>query len=101
MGKKARLASRDQKAGAVMTKVKTRIHIAPDGAFTGRVRGLPAGEYEAEIMLIDRAEPAVGPQLETLLARVRAIQEQVARLPVLDSRSPDQILSYDERGHFG
>ncbi|MFO1037220.1 MAG: type II toxin-antitoxin system VapB family antitoxin [Geminicoccaceae bacterium] len=29
---------------------------------------------------------------------VKAIQEQVARLPVLDPRSPDEILGYDADG---
>lgn len=31
-------------------------------------------------------------------AEVRRIQERVARLPVLDHRSPDEILGYDEHG---
>jgi hypothetical protein len=35
-----------------------------------------------------------------LLARVHAIQSEVAGLPVYDSRSPDEIIGYDERGHF-
>jgi antitoxin VapB len=29
---------------------------------------------------------------------VRRIQERLARLPVLDARSPDQILGYDDLG---
>lgn len=29
---------------------------------------------------------------------IRRIQERVARLPVLDPRSPDEILGYDEHG---
>lgn len=35
-----------------------------------------------------------------LLARVRAIQAEVAQLPVLDTRSPEEIIGYNERGHF-
>lgn len=31
-------------------------------------------------------------------AEMRRIQERVARLPVLDHRSPDEILGYDEHG---
>jgi antitoxin VapB len=33
-----------------------------------------------------------------LTEELRAIGERVAALPVLDSRSPDEILDYDERG---
>jgi antitoxin VapB len=29
---------------------------------------------------------------------IRRIQERLARLPVLDPRSPDEILGYDEHG---
>ena len=31
-------------------------------------------------------------------AEVRRIQERIARLPVLDHRSPDELLGYDEHG---
>lgn len=34
------------------------------------------------------------------LAAIRAIQERVAKLPVLDDRSDDEILGYDENGLF-
>lgn len=33
-----------------------------------------------------------------LSEELRAIGERVAAMPVLDSRSPDEILGYDERG---
>jgi hypothetical protein len=89
-----------RKREGVMTRVKTRILIGPDGTLTGWAPGLPAGEHEAEVMLIESAGPAPRLQVEALLARVRAIQEEVARLPVLDSRHPDQILGYNDRGHF-
>lgn len=32
--------------------------------------------------------------------RIRDIVDQVKRLPVLDDRSPDEILGYNEHGHF-
>lgn len=32
------------------------------------------------------------------LAALREFQEQIGRLPVLDPRSPDEILGYDENG---
>jgi antitoxin VapB len=34
----------------------------------------------------------------TLREDIRRIQEEVARLPVLDHRSPDEIIGYDENG---
>ncbi len=84
-----------------MTTVTTRIRIAPDGTLTCQAAGLPAGEHEAEIVLLDAAatRPA-GLGADALLARVRAIQDEVARLPVLDERSPDEITGYNGRGHF-
>lgn len=33
-----------------------------------------------------------------IAADIRAIQERVARLPVVDPRTPDEIIGYDERG---
>ena len=37
-------------------------------------------------------------ELGRLIASVRAIQERVARLPVLDDRPADEILGYDADG---
>jgi len=34
----------------------------------------------------------------TLREDIRRIQERVAKLPVLDDRSPDEIIGYDEHG---
>jgi len=81
-----------------MTTVKTRIRIAADGTLSGQANGLPTGEHDAEIMLLDSEKPKAGHDVETLLARVRAIQKDVAELPVLDARSPDEIIGYNERG---
>jgi hypothetical protein len=83
-----------------MITVKTRIRVAPDGTLAGRAGGLPPGEHEAEIALIDPEKGAARLDADTLLARVRAIQEEMAQLPVLDDRSPDEIIGYNERGHF-
>ena len=33
-----------------------------------------------------------------MVAAIRRIQDRLARFPVLDARSPDDILGYDERG---
>jgi hypothetical protein len=82
-----------------MTRVKTRIRVRPDGTLTGHAAGLPAGEHEAEIALLNDANPPPPPpDAKALLARVRAIQAEVARLPVLDRRSPEEIIGYNERG---
>jgi hypothetical protein len=60
--------------------------------------GLPSGEHEAEIV-VDISE-ADGLDANALLARVRAIQEDIARLPVFEHRSPDEIIGYNKHGHF-
>lgn len=39
-----------------------------------------------------------GAQAERFHARLKRIQERVARLPVLDSRTPDEIIGYDRHG---
>ena len=83
-----------------MLRIRTRIHVAPDGTLAGQATGLPAGEHEAEIALVNHAEPTDRPEIAALLARVRAIQSEVARLPVLDDRSPEEILGYNHHGHF-
>ena len=77
-----------------------RILVAPDGTLTGQAPGLPAGEHDAEIMLIDRARTVAHRDVDSLLARARAIQAEVARLPVLDARDPDEIIGYNKHGHF-
>lgn len=41
-------------------------------------------------------DPAAG--VKALLAEVRQVQALVAELPDRDTRSPDEILGYDERG---
>jgi antitoxin VapB len=38
--------------------------------------------------------------IQERLRRVRQIVEEVKRLPVLDGRSPDEILGYNEQGLF-
>jgi len=37
-------------------------------------------------------------ELSALLAEVRQVQDLVAALPDVDTRDPDEILGYDERG---
>jgi len=83
-----------------MTRVRILIQVAPDGNLTARASGLPPGEHEAEIALVDTRKDSVRADAKALLARVRVIQEEMAQLPVLDRRSPDEIIGYNERGHF-
>jgi hypothetical protein len=83
-----------------MTIITTRIRIGPGGAISGRAKGLPPGEHDAQITLLDTAAVTPCREAEELLARVHAIQAEVAQLPVLDGRTPDEILAYNEHGHF-
>lgn len=54
------------------------------------------------IRLAVRNELAKTPPLKkdpaAILAAVRKIQDYVAKLPILDDRSADEILGYDENG---
>jgi hypothetical protein len=75
-----------------MTTVKTRIRVGPDGSLSGQAKGLPAGEHDAEIVLVDTVVTATKLDPDAILARVRALQEEVAR-------SPDEIIGYNDRGH--
>ena len=83
-----------------MNEIRTRIRIAADGTITGRApREVPPGEHEASIVL--SSPYAHRPIPPDAAARVRALQDRLARLPVLDPRTPDEILGYDENGLFG
>jgi hypothetical protein len=83
-----------------MTLIKTRIRVDPDGTLSGRADGLPVGEHDAEITLLDFAGARGDLAVAELLARVHAIQAEVGRLPVLDRRSPEEIIGYNQHGHL-
>ena len=83
-----------------MTLVKARISVAADGSLTGRALGLPPGEHDANITITEDAASTTHRDPEDLFARVRAIQAEIAKLPVLDQRTPDAIIGYDERGQL-
>jgi hypothetical protein len=83
-----------------MIVVKTRINVAKDGRLSGSAASLPPGEHDAEIVLSTGGRSAVPCDRGDLLARVRAIQAELAALPVRDNRNPDEIIGYNERGHF-
>lgn len=48
--------------------------------------------------LQDRLERETQRTARGIAAEVRRIQERLARLPVLDARSADEILGYDDHG---
>lgn len=82
-----------------MTIVRTRLHVAADGTITGRApRVIPPGDHDAEIAI----EPApISASAEAdLWQSIRALQDEIAGLPVLDSRTPEEILGYNETGLF-
>jgi hypothetical protein len=49
---------------------------------------------------VENAEVPTAREADTLLACVRALQMEVARLPVRDGRSPDAIIGYNEHSHL-
>jgi hypothetical protein len=79
-----------------MNVIHTRLHVAPDGTVTGHVPDtVPPGEHDADIVL----HPVVGAVDESQVrVTIRALQEELARLPVLDARPADEIRGYDETG---
>ena len=82
-----------------MYYLHVRLHIAADGTITGQApTPLPVGEHEAEILLHTPEQAAVP---DGAWATIRAIQDELARLPVLDPRTPDEIIGYDKVGLFG
>jgi hypothetical protein len=83
-----------------MIVIKTRINVAKNGILSGHAKGLPPGAHDAEIRLVDGGHRPALHDRRNLLARVRAIQAELAVLPALDNRGPDEIVGYNERGHF-
>jgi antitoxin VapB len=80
---------------AVATAIRERLdrNIAGPTRRTGEIVRDPIVEEIRERMLLHpRPDP------ESTRAAIREIQESLAKLPVLDSRTPDEILGYDEFG---
>jgi antitoxin VapB len=48
--------------------------------------------------IVERMRRQPLPDPERVNAAIREIQESLAKLPVLDPRTPDEILGYDESG---
>lgn len=84
-----------------MTVIRTRLSVAADGTITGHApRGLPPGEHEAAISVPAMPAAAAAPAAAEIRDRIRALQDEAARLPVLDPRRPDEILGYNDAGLF-
>ncbi len=79
---------------AVATAIRERLErsASPKNRPVGVIRD-PMVEEIVERM---RRQPLPDP--EAAHAAIREIQESLAKLPVLDSRSPDELLGYDEFG---
>lgn len=48
--------------------------------------------------MVERSRRQPLPDPESARAAIREIQETLAKLPVMDTRSPDELLGYDEFG---
>ena len=79
-----------------MSIIQARIRIAADGSITGSVPGATPGEHDAAIVLRRPAHPP-GAHADAVAA-IRTVQDTVARLPVLDPRTADEIVGYDDGG---
>lgn len=80
-----------------MQQFNIRLHVTEDGRVSGEARGMPPGDHDVAIILRSRGPH---PAPEQALAAIHALQAELARLPVLDPREPDEILGYDETGLF-
>jgi hypothetical protein len=83
-----------------MIIVNTRINVARDETLSGPASGLPPGDHDAEIVVVRSGDRSARRDRRNLPPRVSAIQAELAALPVRDRRSPDEIIGYNERGHF-
>ena len=63
--------------------------------------GLSVAELVNDV-LGERFGTLVAPEVAKPIdwAAIKAIQDRVAALPILDTRSDDEILGYNEHGHF-
>lgn len=61
------------------------------------------GETENDAILKavqQRLDALSSSETEARLSRMRAISARIAAMPVLDDRSADEIMGYNEHGHF-
>lgn len=82
-----------------MHHLRIRLRVAEDGTITGHVPdGTPAGEHDAEVILRPPRRAFSPPTVAR--ETIRALQDELARLPVLDPRTPEQLLGYNGGGLF-
>jgi len=80
---------------AVVTAIRERLE-RRTAIPTNRPNGIICDPVVEEIRERMLREPRPDP--ETTRAAIREIQESIAKLPVLDPRTPDELLGYDEFG---
>jgi hypothetical protein len=75
------------------------VHVDANGTITGHApQQIPPGEHDADIAVQPIWATAQSATEAELRRRIRPIQDEVARLPVLDPRTPDEILGYNAEG---
>jgi antitoxin VapB len=52
------------------------------------------------VMQHSKRTPMAAAEVELMMEEIRKIQADVAKLPVLDDRTADEIIGYNEHGHF-
>lgn len=76
----------------MLAHVRSEVTARPPGRELGTT--LTRAVTEALSEALDRSTPAAIPKLE----RLKEISRRASRLPVLDARTPDEILGYDDAG---
>jgi antitoxin VapB len=76
-----------------------------DPEFEQAVKELAAATGEPEdisvkIAVNERLDRVTRRSAKEFLSRIRKITDRVAEMPVLDARSADEIIGYNEHGHF-
>jgi antitoxin VapB len=68
----------------------------------GRLSALTGESCEEAVQqaVRERLERLVADDREAYITRIRAITSRIAALPVLDARTADEIIGYNEHGHF-
>ncbi len=57
-------------------------------------------ELSIQVAVKERLDRVTHRKARELLDRIRVIQERVAAMPELDPRPADEIIGYNEHGHF-
>jgi antitoxin VapB len=57
-------------------------------------------ELSVKLAVRERLDRVTRRSAKEYLAKIKEITNRVAELPVLDARSADEIIGYNEHGHF-